>query len=158
MPAARWLDENESRAWRGLQLMQLQLSAALSRDLAAESSLSYRDFIVLVALTDQPDGRMRAFELGRVLGWEKSRLSHHISRMEERGLVERVKCSSDRRGAHIGVTELGRKAIKAAAPGHVEGVRRRFIDFLTPNEIETLTKISDKVLDGLQQECDAAEA
>ena len=152
-----WLDDAESQAWRGLQLMQLQLTAALSRDLSDRTGLSYRDYLVLAVLTDQPEGRMRAFELGRELGWEKSRLSHHISRMADRGLVERQKCSEDRRGAHVAVTAEGRKAIEAAAPGHVAAVRRRFVDRLTPEQIQVLTDISSEVLAGLEAECDLAE-
>ena len=152
-----WLDDAEAQAWRGLQLMQLQLTAALSRELSEQTGLSYRDYLVLVVLTDQPDGRMRAFELGRELGWEKSRLSHHISRMVDRGLVERQKCSEDRRGAHVTVTPAGRKAIEAAAPTHVAGVRRRFVEHLTPEQLQVLTEISERVLAGLEAECDVSD-
>ena len=156
-PVVPWLDEEELRAWRGLQLMQNQLSAALGRELMEASGLSYVDYLVLAALTDRPDGRMRAFELARQLGWEKSRLSHHISRMEERRLVERQKCSEDRRGAHIAVTKLGRKAIETAAPGHVASVRRRFLDRLSKQQVRTLAELSDTVLAGLAEECAAIE-
>jgi DNA-binding MarR family transcriptional regulator len=134
--------------------MQLQLTATLSRELAHSSGLSYQDYIVLVALTDRRDGRMRAFELGRVLGWEKSRLSHHISRMVERGFVDREKCESDKRGAFVVVTPRGRKAIEAAAPGHVAGVRRHFIDLLRPAQLRSLSAIAGTVLDALAGECD----
>ena len=147
-----WLSDEESEAWRGLQLMQLQLTAALVRDLAP-TGLSYLDYLVLAELTEHPDGEMRAFVLGRNLGWEKSRLSHHISRMVERGLVERHKCSTDRRGAHVRITRAGRKAIEAAAPGHVAAVRRRFIGRLTPEQMQTLREVSSIVLAGLEEEC-----
>ena len=149
MTQVRWLDENELEAWRRLQLMQLQLSATLSRELAEASSLSYQDYLVLAALTDRPEGRMRAFELGRELGLEKSRLSHHVARMIERGLVRREKCETDQRGAFVAVTKQGRKAIEAAAPGHVEGVRRHFIDLLEPTELKTLSTVAGRVLDKL---------
>ena len=156
-PFAAWLDEDELRAWRNLQVMQNQLSAALGRELIERNGLSYVDYLVLAALTDRPDGRMRAFELGRELGWEKSRLSHHISRMAERGLVEKQKCSADRRGAHVAITSSGRKAIEAAAPGHVASVRRRFMDRLTKQQISVLGEISGTVLAGLAEECATAE-
>ena len=84
MTDVRWLSEREERAWRGLQLMQMRLEADLARQLATESGLSYPDYVVLVALTDLPEGRLRLFELGALLGWEKSRLSHHVARMVER--------------------------------------------------------------------------
>ena len=151
--SAPWLDDDELRAWRNLQVMQNQLSAALGRELIERSGLSYVDYLVLAALTDRPDGRMRAFELGRELGWEKSRVSHHISRMAERGLVEKQKCSADRRGAHVAITNAGRKAIQAAAPDHVSSVRRRFIDRLTKQQINVLGEISSTVLAGLSEEC-----
>ena len=131
--------------------MHLQLTATLSRELAEASGLSYQDYLVLAALTDRPGGRMRAFELGRELGWEKSRLSHHIARMVERGLVRRERCETDQRGAFVVVTKRGRKAIEAAAPGHVEGVRRHFIDLLSPTELEALSTVAGRVLEKLGQ-------
>ncbi|MDP8992570.1 MAG: MarR family transcriptional regulator [Actinomycetota bacterium] len=149
MTEVRWLDAQELEAWRRLQLMQLQLTAALSRELAESSGLSYQDYLVLAALTDRPGGRMRAFELGRELGWEKSRLSHHVARMVERGLVSRERCETDQRGAFVVVTRQGRKAIEAAAPGHVEAVRRHFMDLLSPAELETLSAVAGRVLDSL---------
>jgi DNA-binding MarR family transcriptional regulator len=145
----RWLNAKELEAWRRLLLMHLQLTATLSRELAEASGLSYPDYLVLAALTDRPDGRMRAFELGRELGWEKSRLSHHVARMVERGLVRRERCETDQRGAFVVVTRRGRKAIESAAPGHVEGVRRHFIDLLSPTELETLSTVAGRVLDKL---------
>ena len=99
------------RCWRGLQAMQMQLNATLARELADDSDLSYPDYMVLVVLTDQADGRRRAFELGHDLGWEKSRVSHHVSRMVDRGLVRRDKCPSDQRGSFVVVTDEGRAAI-----------------------------------------------
>jgi DNA-binding MarR family transcriptional regulator len=145
----RWLTEREERAWRALQFMQMRLDAALARQLAAESGLSYQDYTVLVALTDRPDGRMRLFELARDLGGEKSRLSHHIARMAERGLVAKDRCGSDRRGAFVAVTEQGRKEIEAAAPGHVEAVRRLFLDRLTPEQLDAVGAAAEAVLAGL---------
>ena len=146
MDNVRWLNEREARAWRALQFMQMRLEGELARQLAAESGLSYSDYVVLVALTDHPHGRMRAFELARVLGWEKSRLSHHLDRMEARGLVRKERCGSDRRGAYIVVTKQGRKAIAAAAPGHVETVRRLFIDRLTPSQLDAVGEAAEAVL------------
>lgn len=146
-----WLDEREARAWRALQSMQLRLVGELARRLAAESGLSYQDYLVLVALTDRPDGRMRPCELGRVLGWEKSRVSHHLARMVERGLVTKAKCDSDRRGAFVGVTRSGREEIEAAAPGHVRTVRRLFVDRLSPTQLDAVGDAAQIVLAGLEE-------
>lgn len=146
-----WLSAREERAWRALQFMQMRLEGELARQLAADSGLSYPDYVVLVALTDQPDARMRLFELGDVLGWEKSRASHHVGRMVERGLVKKQKCASDRRGFYVYVTARGRREIEAAAPGHVATVRRLFVDRLTPNQLDALGDAAEAVLSGFDE-------
>src|SRR5436309_83475 len=107
MTDIRWLDEREERAWRALKVMQDRLTQVLSREIAADSTLSYPDYEVLVALTDQKEGRLRGFELGELLGWEQSRLSHHILRMIRRGLVKKVRCETDRRGFYVATTPKG---------------------------------------------------
>jgi DNA-binding MarR family transcriptional regulator len=152
MKDVRWLDEREERAWRALQFMGMRLDARLASELAAVSDLSYSDYTVLVALTDRPDGRMRPFELAATLGWEKSRVSHQIARMVDRGLVAKDKCGDDRRGAFVIATERGRAAIVAAAPHHVRTVRRLFVDPLTPDELDALGRAAQKVLDAMEDE------
>jgi DNA-binding MarR family transcriptional regulator len=146
MAEVPWLTEGEERAWRSLQFMQMRLEFELARRLAADSGLSLPDYTVLVALTDQPDGRLRAFELARALGWEKSRVSHHVTRMAARGLVERESCPTDRRGAFVVVTPRGRKEIAAAAPGHVRAVRELVVDRLTPGQLEAVGRAAEVVL------------
>lgn len=146
MSEARWLSETEERAWRALQFMQMRLEGELARQLAADSSLSYPDYRVLVALTDRADGRMRVVELANALGWEKSRLSHHIARMAARGLVDKVRCDADRRGSYVVVTNRGRKEIEAAAPGHVDAVRRLFVERLTPEQLAAIEEAAATVL------------
>ncbi len=149
-----WLTEEEQAAWRALQRMQARLNATLNRQLSAESGLSLQDYAVLVALTDRPEAKMRPFELGRELGWEKSRLSHHISRMVERGLVARERCPTDHRGWFVVITEPGLKAIESAAPGHVVAVRRWFVEQVTPEQLRVVAEVANCVLDGLAGECD----
>ena len=149
MKNAKWLSGREERAWRALQFMQMRLEGELARQLAAESGLSYPDYLVLVALTDSADGQLRAFELGEILGWEKSRLSHHVARMADRDLVKKVKCESDRRGAYVAVTKVGRRALEAAAPGHVAAVRRLFVDPLTPAQLDAIGDAAETVLAAL---------
>lgn len=151
MSETQWLEEPELRAWRSLQFMHMRLEGALARQLAADSCLSYPDYLVLVALTDQPDGRMRVFELSKVLGWEKSRVSHQVARMAARNLVTKEKCDSDRRGAIVIVTAHGRREIEAAAPGHVDAVRRIFVDRLTPAQLASIGDIAEGVLAALEE-------
>jgi DNA-binding MarR family transcriptional regulator len=151
MVNVQWLDEREERAWRALQFMQMRLEAELARQLVAESGLSYSDYLVLVALTDRTEPRLRLFELGELLGWEKSRLSHQVRRMADRGLVTKEKCDSDRRGAFVAVTKRGRKEIGSAAPGHVRIVRQLFIDKLTPDELDVIASVATRVLADFDQ-------
>jgi DNA-binding MarR family transcriptional regulator len=130
--------------------MQLQLDGRLARQLAEDSQMSYADYVVLVALTDAPEGRLRLFELAQRLAWEKSRVSHQITRMAERGLVAKHRCSSDRRGAFVEVTAGGRAEIAAAAPGHVAAVRRLFLDHLTAEQLDEVAEVAETVLARLQ--------
>jgi DNA-binding MarR family transcriptional regulator len=151
MDDVRWLSDREERAWRSLQFMQMRLEGALARQLAADAGLSYPDYLVLVALTDRSDGRLRLFELARDLGWEKSRASHHVGRMVDRRLVKRQQCESDRRGFFVVVTAKGRREIEAAAPGHVAAVRRLFVDRLTPEQLGVIGDAAELVLAAMDE-------
>jgi DNA-binding MarR family transcriptional regulator len=131
--------------------MQSQLAGRLNRQLQRESGLSLADYDVLVQLTDAPDGRLRPFELQRRLQWEQSRLSHHLSRMQRRGLVSRQECADDGRGAYVVLTEAGLRAIEAAAPGHVDTVRQLFFDQLTREQVEGLETLATRVLQRLDE-------
>lgn len=148
MSEPRWLNEDEKEAWKSLSLMQLQLSARLGRELS-ECGLSYQDYLVLASLTDRDCGSSRVVELACELGWEKSRASHHLSRMSDRGLVRKEPCPTDQRGSFIVITDKGRDVIANAAPGHVDAVRRAFIDLLTPAQLKVLDEIARTVLDHL---------
>jgi DNA-binding MarR family transcriptional regulator len=151
MAGTEWLTDSEQRAWRALQFMQMQLEAALNRQLMADSEMSLSDYVVLVRLTDQPDGRLRLFQLGQEIGWEQSRLSHHVTRMAKRGLLRKESCDSDRRGAFVVITDQGRGAIEAAAPLHVATVRRLFIDLLDAEQIEMIGETAETVIAALNR-------
>ena len=142
----RWLAADEQRAWRAWLDAHAKLSARLNRELQAGSGLSLSDYDVLVHLTDVPERRLRVVELARELEWEKSRLSHHVARMERRGLVSREECEDDGRGSYIVLTPAGLAAIEGAAPGHVEAVRRVLFDGLTRDQVEALGAVADRVL------------
>jgi DNA-binding MarR family transcriptional regulator len=146
MAGTAWLDDREQQAWRGFVSLNAQLQGRIRRSLQEHSGLSDADYGVLVVLSEAPGGRLRVFELGAALGWEKSRLSHQLRRMEARGLVEREGCDTDRRGANVVLTRPGRAAIRAAAPQHVADVREWFVAPLTPAQLDALTEITDTVL------------
>lgn len=146
----KWLDDDQQCAWRGWLQLNRELPAALARHMQARSALSMADYEVLVHLTDVPEGRLRISELADAINWERSRVSHHLRRMEARGLVDRAGCPDDGRGSFVSITPTGRAAIEAAAPAHVEEVRRLFVDVLSPEELATLHTINRKLLAGLE--------
>jgi DNA-binding MarR family transcriptional regulator len=129
--------------------MRALLDLQLARDLTRETGLSEADYDVLSTLSETDGHRLRLSELATHMLWSKSRLSHHITRMQQRGLVNREDCSDDARGSVIVLTAGGRRAIGEAAPGHVESVRRHLIDLLTDNELAALEALSHRVVDHL---------
>jgi DNA-binding MarR family transcriptional regulator len=149
MTTARWLNQREERAWRSLMNMQEGLTEFIDRQLRSRCGLSHADYQVLAHLSEAPDGRLRSFELGALLHWEKSRLSQHLGRMQGRGLVLRTRCLTDQRGVVIAITPQGRDLITSAAVQHVTDVRDVLIDHLTATELEMLATIGDKAQERL---------
>jgi DNA-binding MarR family transcriptional regulator len=145
----RWLDERRAHVWQAYLHLNRRLYAALEDQLEREAGLSGADYKVLVPLSEAPSGRLRARELGTDIGWDRSRLSHHISRMEKRGLVAREECSEDARGTMVRLTEAGTAAITSAAPEHAETVHRCFFDLVSAEELETLATVFDRLLENL---------
>ncbi|WP_156757301.1 MarR family winged helix-turn-helix transcriptional regulator [Actinokineospora pegani] len=149
MGDTRWLDEREARAWRGMIGLQQRLTAVLERQLMQEAGLSGAEYTLLVPLSEAPGGVLRARDLGRVVGWERSRVSHQVTRMEKRGMVAREECGEDARGSMVRLTDAGRMAIAAAAPAHVVAVRRHFLGALTGTELDVIGAALDRVLERL---------
>ncbi|WP_245949739.1 MarR family winged helix-turn-helix transcriptional regulator [Saccharothrix carnea] len=150
--APRWLDEREARVWQAYLAVNRELNGALERQLVRDSGLSNADYALLVPLSEAVDGVVRSRELGALVGWERSRLSHQIGRMEKRGLVTREECVEDARGSMVRLTAAGRAAIEAAAPAHVETVRRYVFDGLSVEEAEVLDRVFHRVLDRIAAE------
>src|SRR5579863_1011354 len=125
----RWLSTDEQQAWRATVNLSQLLLRQLDRDLAAHG-LNGHDYEILVELSEAPDQRLRMTELADATSQSRSRLSHQISRMEQRGLVRRDDCEGDKRGTFAVLTQGGVEAIERAAPSHVENVRRHFVDRL----------------------------
>jgi DNA-binding MarR family transcriptional regulator len=126
--------------------MRTLLDLQLARDLNRDSGLSEPDYDVLSTLSEIPGSRWRAGDLAARLSWSTSRLTHHATRMQARGLVARETSPEDGRGAIIGLTDAGRTVLRDAAPPHVRSVRAHFIDLLTVDEIDALAAISEKVV------------
>lgn len=139
-----WLSEHEFLMWRAFFYMRRDLERALEVQLA-EHGLSHADYTVLVVLSETQGTAMRVRDLGEQISWESSRLAHHLRRMERRGLLVRTDALDDRRGTVVSLTPAGAAAIREAAPGHVQAVRRYFVDLLDEQEIDVLTSISHRV-------------
>lgn len=138
-----------SSSWSSYQRMRVQLAARLNQELARETGLSEADFEILCALIDSPGESARAIALRCGLEWEKSRLSHQLRRMEERGLVSRHVCIEDNRSQVIRVTDSGRDLARGARHVHDQAVRRHVSDVLTEAQLRTLGDISEAILTGL---------
>ena len=148
--ASVWLDDDQQRVWRNYLLMSTELQAAMNRQLQRDCGLSLADYEVLVALSER--GGLRILELAELLGWEQSRLSHHLRRMRTRALVARHGTDEDRRGATVEITKAGRAALAAAAPGHVALVRSVFFDAITPTQQRALDRLTATVLSRLDHD------
>lgn len=147
-PATRWLSADEQRAWRAFLTGARRLMDQLDQELKAQG-LTHDDYGVLVALSEADDDRLRMSELADLSVESRSRLSHHIGRLEGRGLVSRQSCPDDRRGAWAVLTDEGRATIEAVAPHHVAGVREHFLDRLHDGELASLGEVFTRISDAL---------
>ncbi|MEV1170207.1 MarR family transcriptional regulator [Nonomuraea sp. NPDC049784] len=146
------LSTRQAAHWASYQRMRVQLTGRINRELAGTTGLSEADYEVLSLLTESPGESMRALALRCGLAWEKSRLSHQLRRMEQRGLVTRAECEEDNRGSVIRATEAGRRLATEAKIHHERAVRRYVIDVLTPSQLEALGSIAETVLGQFQDE------
>ena len=149
MSETRWLTEDEQKVWRAFLTAVRLLTDALDRELQHDAAMPHTYYEILVALSEAPGRTLRMNELADACQSSRSRLSHAVSRLEEAGWVRREACPTDKRGALAVMTDEGFAAIEAAAPGHVEGVRRHVFDVLTPAQVVQLGEISAAIRDGL---------
>jgi DNA-binding MarR family transcriptional regulator len=148
-PEPRWLDDEERETWLAWVFASRLLWEELERDLQRDADLTFGYYDILVMLSDAPNRTRRMNELADATQSSRSRLSHAISRLEEFGWVRREQCESDRRGALAVLTDEGFAALEAAAPLHVESVRRHLFDQLTREEQRQLLQICDRLLSHL---------
>src|SRR4051812_21741328 len=132
------LTDEQQETWFAYMRVMLRLTHEMNRQLQTDSDLTLGDYDVLNALADSPGGRLRLGVLAARIGWERSRLSHHLQRMSTRGLVERRESESDRRATDAVLTDAGRASLVAATPGHAALVRRMFFDGLDDAQVPAL--------------------
>ena len=140
MPA-NLLSPRELRVWHAFRMMGEDVLARVGRDIAKATGLSGPEFGVLSRLAALGNGEMRQQSLARMLAWDKSRLSHQLTRMQERALIER-RCT-DPKTVLVVLTKLGRKKLEAARPIHAQSVRRNLLSRLTPEQIDTIVRESN---------------
>lgn len=150
----RWLSADEQASWRSFRDGVIRLFDAIARDLEVDAGLSPHEYEVLVRLSEADGRTLRMSQLADDLAHSRSRLTHTVRRMEERGLVERRACSSDARGVNAFLTEDGWRTLVAAAPGHVRSVREHLVDVLTPEQLRQLGDAMTAVRDGLAGPCE----
>jgi DNA-binding MarR family transcriptional regulator len=149
-----WLTAREDRAWRAFIHAHDQIEAHLNRRLQ-QVGLSGADYTVLASLSALDEDRMPAHALCSALGWEKSRLSHQLRRMEKDDLIGREPNPDDARSTMVCLLPAGRAAIERAAPWHVDDVRRNFVDLFTAAELDTLATLNERVLEHLAKVSDS---
>ncbi|GAA1699457.1 MarR family transcriptional regulator [Kribbella yunnanensis] len=142
----QWLTTDEERAWRAVRRLLTVLPSRLGRDLT-RLGVSTADYEVLSTLSEKPDRRWGLKDFAEKMQWSRSRLSHHAARMEARGLIEREPDPADARGSIYHLTDAGFAVLAEAAPGHLESVRARFLDHLSPEEVAVLERVADRIAD-----------
>src|SRR3954447_10268003 len=141
-----WLPDAERDAWLRLVAVVELLPGVLAAQLRAESALTHYEYFVLAMLSEAPERTLRMTALAQRTNATLPRLSHVVRRLQERGLVDRFPCPEDGRATNARLTPVGWDAVVAAAPGHVDNVRRHVLDPLTTEQLEQLRSIGDALL------------
>ncbi|MFB7966405.1 MULTISPECIES: MarR family winged helix-turn-helix transcriptional regulator [Streptomyces] len=142
-----WLTPDEERSWRAYLRMVTAVQVGTAQDLA-ELGLSEPDYEVLSTLSEREGGTSTLHEQAAKMGWSRSRLSRHASRMEARGLIRRAPDPADGRGCLLVLSPAGWDVLRDAAPSHVASVRRHLVDRLTSDELAALGRIAQKLSAG----------
>lgn len=151
------VSDHDWQLWREFVTMHRHLARELDRQLQRDAGISQADFSVLAVLNEAPHRRLRTGELAELLAWEKSRVSHQVTRMEARTLVERSECADDGRGTWVGVTAEGRRVLQSAVADHEAAIRSLFFDELGGTEKTAIHEVSRRVIDRLNPEaCEIA--
>ncbi|MGK5678102.1 MarR family winged helix-turn-helix transcriptional regulator [Actinoplanes sp. URMC 104] len=138
----RFPTRSELGIWRDYLETGEAVRAEMAARLQRSAGLSPGDYAVLLALSEATGNRLRSSELAAAIHWERSRVSHHLARMEKRGLIRREDCPTDNRGAEVVLTPTGSSAFAAATRPHLRDIREIFVDALTPAQLEAAGEIA----------------
>lgn len=147
----------ELRIWRSYIETAEALRNRLEGRLQSESSLSSADYQVLLALSEADRRTLRSSELARLIGWQRSRLSHHLGRMEKRGLVSRAPCPDDVHGIDVLLTDLGAESFRHGSVPHLRDVRELFVDALSPDQLAHVDELTTALRRHLDLDLDLEE-
>jgi DNA-binding MarR family transcriptional regulator len=152
----QWLDSEQQRSWRAYLVGTTLLMDRLDRDLREQHDISMPEYEILVRLSETPDRRLRMAVLADSVSHSRSRVTHTVARMEKDGLVTRSACASDGRGVEAVLTKKGLALLEAAAPTHVDGVRRFLVDLAGEEDFSALGRVFNAVTDKLIGEASPA--
>jgi DNA-binding MarR family transcriptional regulator len=161
IPESPWLTDREQAAWRAYILSSLRLMALLDRELQHRADLPMSYYEILAMLSEAPERALRMSDLAEATHSLPSRITHAVGRMEKAGWIEKRNCETDRRAWYATLTDAGMRVVEAAAPVHVDGVRRHLIDQLDAEDLDDLERIFTKVkgyLDGPWASCSEKDA
>lgn len=153
MTEVRWLTDEQQRVWRSFLAVSSTLREHLDRQLSQEAGIPHTYYEILVMLSESEHRSLRMSDLAMLVHSSRSRLSHAVARLEQKGWVARSSCGSDRRGSFARLTDEGLAALEAAAPGHVAAVREHLFDPLTDDQVAALGDITDAIQAGFQTVC-----
>jgi DNA-binding MarR family transcriptional regulator len=148
----RWLDAAEREAWLAFVGVLVRMPSALDAGTRRATGLSMFEYVTMAMLSEVPERRLRMSELAAMNRYSLSRLSHVVSRLEERGWLERTPDAEDGRVINVRLTDDGWAQVQACAPSHVEVVRQLVIDALSPEQRAQLADIGTTLLDRLDAE------
>ena len=148
-PDPRKLSAAEEELFHAFYLMRRGFDRALDAQLQHDDGISISELEVLMALVRSPGRRLRVRDLAELTGWEKSRVSHQVTRMEARGLVEREDCAEDRRASWIRLSGDGRRVLVRALPKHTATIRRILFDANTPEQQDELLAIANRMTEAM---------
>lgn len=151
MEPTPWLDEEETRIWRGFVQAMGRINSQLTESLKADAGLTLEDYEVLVYLSEAPDQRLRMTELSTMLAHSRSRATQRVDRLVKRDLIQREKCPEDRRGTFACLTNDGMQLLNKIAPEHLRQVRARLIDLIEPHERATMAEVLQRVAENARQ-------
>ena len=147
--APQWLDDEEMAAWLPLMRVLHLLPQHLDRQLREQAGINHNYYMIMVALSAQPERAMTLSSLAREVAMIPSRLTHALTSLESRGWVERRPCETDKRVQFACLTDRGMHALEQYAPGHVAEVRRTVFDRLDRQDLAHLRRISERIAAGL---------